>query len=1435
MGERTKMDTKPICSICGKTLAANAPEGLCPECLLKAGLGTGVDLGPDTGAGAARLGFTPPTAAELAPLFPQLEILELIGHGGMGAVYKARQKELDRMVALKILPPGIGSDPAFAGRFTREARALAKLNHPGIVTLYEFGQSSAGVSPAPGASAPEGAGGTPALLYYFLMEFVDGVNLRQLLAGGRISAREALAIVPQICDALQFAHDQGIVHRDIKPENILLDRRGRVKVADFGLAKIVGNVAQTSTSAGSGDFPVASSGNTGLESPVNPQAGRPALQDLTDAGRVMGTPQYMSPEQIQAPGEVDHRADIYALGVVFYQMLTGELPGKKLEPPSKKVQIDVRLDEVVLRALEQKPERRYQQVSEVKTIVETISADAGKSEIRNPKSEVESRGKGLFSQFVPIGTPLPKTRWTRFINSCWCILAGVMVIILVYGTKGSTAWGIWISCFVILMVVTLVDLLFCLRKERMAGTTPPHSPRTVIASAAFLAILGAAVVLFTMKSRYATPAVELSQAQFLDKFASNQIAEAELVVHQQSLPLEDITGTFYRMDTNDKVTSERVPFVVHNAWFTPKQQTQLVHLPTTTYYAPNVVVKNLFWALLPFLVLGVCILLIPGMLIYLIWRAVKKRGPGRREEAQTKTAEGERQPAKSGRPAGKSSWLSSLLASPEVREISAHFTKDERSEFVLYGLLWGLWVMLATFGNFWLIKSFPAPGNWIVASIIAVLFFASLPPWFRMQRRFLYSTAWAKAHGYDGKQIKLFSFSRRNFWLVLLFAGVASLLIFGQEKLFMRLSGMSELTQGLKEDAALTRKQMARLAAQANPNTANSDLMTERNPARTAAGKSELPAAAFQIRLVAKDSESSVPTDTVTNFFDGVHFERLRLQQAVLLDGRAVERAGWHAADGKTNLVIGLTAEGSRQFEALTTANLKRRMAVVFQGRLLFAPVIQASIRSGTLDFPFTWEMKDLERTMNGLNQMNRPVVDLRFGPEQENILPPVNANWTLLNLRANRLFTTSISDSESRAFHDWQRQNGADLAGHVEEKFPVLVAYGMAAVPAIANGLDNNSPADIWYNWNLMVNEPETRTVLIKAPANGPDTYYFRTRDDTWGVLQITGFTENPRGVKLRYKLVQNGETKTNTAAPIKFTYKDGKIVFTNKNSVNTFEKLSLKMGDEKWLILDGSNVVIASSPPDWRADAPPMLRFLAWQDEWKTNQPGAARHPDGSLVTEATELKWLRNVGAGGVSSGRTPEPRFLHVWFSHPLFDASTFNDVSLLDDTGQVIPDGADGAICGSQQDANAADGKLGWYVRTFSPGPAAVASGHVTMRLRYTAGPLEQTNLVVIPQQKVQATLEGESMLNGVGQTLEGKAFVSIAVNSGKMKARKFGVVAVTKAGQEMAASASESGFADGTGASVAQFTFDMPLADVAKFIIGTRPIRTNEWKNVVLP
>jgi predicted Ser/Thr protein kinase len=264
--------------------------------------------------------FEPPSVEEVRRLFPQLEVLTFIGKGGMGAVYKARQPALDRFVALKILPSQ-GGERGFAERFQREARALAKLNHPNIVAVHDFGQVDG--------------------FAFFVMELVDGLNLRELERAGRLTPREALKIVPQICEALQFAHDEGIVHRDIKPENILLDKKGRVKIADFGIAKIMGGDAGAS---------------------------------VTETKHAIGTPHYMAPEQVEKPESVDHRADIFSLGVVFYEMLTGELPLGKFAPPSRKVEVDVRLDEVVLRALEKEPERRYQQANHVKTDVETVAS-----------------------------------------------------------------------------------------------------------------------------------------------------------------------------------------------------------------------------------------------------------------------------------------------------------------------------------------------------------------------------------------------------------------------------------------------------------------------------------------------------------------------------------------------------------------------------------------------------------------------------------------------------------------------------------------------------------------------------------------------------------------------------------------------------------------------------------------------------------------------------------------------------------------------------------------------------------------------------------------------------------------------------------------------------------------------------------------------------
>jgi tRNA A-37 threonylcarbamoyl transferase component Bud32 len=289
--------------------------------MLKAGLAAQTEGPGGAGPQGTKIIQPPLSPAEIAALFPQLEILECLGRGGMGVVYKARQPRLNRIVALKILAQEKDRDGQFVERFTREAQALARLNHPNIVTVHDFGE----------------AGGH----CYLVMEYVDGLNLRQLLLNGKMAPGQALTIVPKICEALQYAHEQGIVHRDIKPENILLDKQGRVKIADFGIAKMMG--------VGDG------------------------RQALTGAKDVVGTPHYMAPEQLEKPLTVDHRADIYSLGVVFYEMLTGELPLGKFAPPSKKVQIDVRLDEVVLHTLEKEPDRRYQHANQLKTDVETIS------------------------------------------------------------------------------------------------------------------------------------------------------------------------------------------------------------------------------------------------------------------------------------------------------------------------------------------------------------------------------------------------------------------------------------------------------------------------------------------------------------------------------------------------------------------------------------------------------------------------------------------------------------------------------------------------------------------------------------------------------------------------------------------------------------------------------------------------------------------------------------------------------------------------------------------------------------------------------------------------------------------------------------------------------------------------------------------------------
>jgi serine/threonine protein kinase len=314
---------KADCGLCGGAFtvpvaSANPTRvaGMDPAELLARGLNTVNPPDADT--------WEAPTPEELSRLLPQYRIDSIIGRGGMGAVYKGDQERLGRHVAIKLLPSELAEDPNFVARFEREARTLAKLDHPGIIHVHDFGQTSEGH-------------------LYFVMEFVDGTDLHHLIHGPGINPAQALEIIGQVCDALQFAHTKGVVHRDIKPANILVTSDGRVKLADFGLARPL---------------------RTGISG------------QLTLTRVIMGTPDYMAPEQKR--GEGDHRVDLYALGVMLYEMLCGRTPQGAWQPPSQRVQVDVRLDQVVIKAMQEEPERRYQQASQVKTDLDAISSSLSK-------------------------------------------------------------------------------------------------------------------------------------------------------------------------------------------------------------------------------------------------------------------------------------------------------------------------------------------------------------------------------------------------------------------------------------------------------------------------------------------------------------------------------------------------------------------------------------------------------------------------------------------------------------------------------------------------------------------------------------------------------------------------------------------------------------------------------------------------------------------------------------------------------------------------------------------------------------------------------------------------------------------------------------------------------------------------------------------------
>jgi len=273
-----------------------------------------------------------PTRADPSPPDPFLgqvlggcRIDEVLGRGGMGVVYKATQLSLNRAVAIKVLPEEVCGQPQFVERFKREVDVLSRLSHPNVVTVFERGEIDGRL--------------------YVIMEFVQGTSLREVMRRGPLPSAEALVIVRGVLAALEHAHAKGIIHRDIKPENVLVAPGGIVKVADFGLSRLMGPADATR---------------------------------LTHTHLVLGTFEYMAPEQRERAKEVDERADIYATGVVLYELLAGELPIGHFAALSRKrpKECDSRIDAIVEKSLAKSPGERYQRASEMGAAVSRILSAA---------------------------------------------------------------------------------------------------------------------------------------------------------------------------------------------------------------------------------------------------------------------------------------------------------------------------------------------------------------------------------------------------------------------------------------------------------------------------------------------------------------------------------------------------------------------------------------------------------------------------------------------------------------------------------------------------------------------------------------------------------------------------------------------------------------------------------------------------------------------------------------------------------------------------------------------------------------------------------------------------------------------------------------------------------------------------------------------------
>lgn len=305
------------------------------------------------------IGFVAPEPSELAPLFPGYEIHDLIATGGMGAVYQAKQKSLDRMVAVKILPKELSGNADFRAGFEAEAKAMARLNHPNLIGVYDSGEVNG--------------------MLFIAMEYVPGKSLFHSAKGNPIDPKDVIRLVTGICCGLAHAHENGILHRDIKPSNILLTPKAEPKIGDFGLARPV--------------------------------------ERKTEQGEVIfGTPGYTAPEVLNAPEAVDCRADLFSVGVLLHELLTGKLPADDPRPASVIAGCSIRFDAIIRRATDPLPANRYSSAKEIEVELQVITnipfVESAAKVSAGPPAEV--------TRPVPsdrLSRPAPSAKLTRSVPS----------------------------------------------------------------------------------------------------------------------------------------------------------------------------------------------------------------------------------------------------------------------------------------------------------------------------------------------------------------------------------------------------------------------------------------------------------------------------------------------------------------------------------------------------------------------------------------------------------------------------------------------------------------------------------------------------------------------------------------------------------------------------------------------------------------------------------------------------------------------------------------------------------------------------------------------------------------------------------------------------------------------------------------------------------